>query len=126
MVKTKETTQMTSTNNPLFSILIKSTGDKVRERGATSLSDALKSNKALTQFNLNGEQKRNNTQMISINNPLFSVFINSTGNKIGETGATSLGDALKSNTTLTQLNLGSEHKETHKWHSSTVNFFSSN
>ena len=34
----------------------------------------------------------------------------STGNKIGETGATSLSDALKSNTTLTKLELDGEHE----------------
>ena len=37
-------------------------------------------------------------------------FFLSTGNLIGETEATPLSDALKSNTTLTKLNLKSEHK----------------
>ena len=41
--------------------------------------------------------------MVSINNPLFSILIKSTDNRIGETGAASLSEALKSNTTLTQL-----------------------
>ena len=40
-----------------------------------------------------------------INKPLFSILIKSTVNYIGETGAASMSDALKSNTALTQLNL---------------------
>ena len=44
--------------------------------------------------------------MTSIGKPLFFVLIKSTENRIGETGATSMSDALKSNTTLTKLNLG--------------------
>ena len=101
---------MASINNPPFSIPIKSTGNSIGETGATSLSDALKSNTTLTKLNLWREHKRDNTQMASINNPLFSILIKSTGNNIGETGATSLSDALKSNTTLTKLNLRGEHE----------------
>ena len=48
--------------------------------------------------------------MISVNNPLFPIFIKPKANDIQETGAASLSDALKSNTTLTGLNLGGEHK----------------
>ena len=64
----------------------------------------------LTKLNLWGAQ-RNNTQMASINNLLFSVHIKSTDNDIGERGVASLSDALKSNTTLIELNLWSEHKK---------------
>ena len=60
----------------------------------------------LTKLNLWGAQ-RNNTQMASINNLLFSVHIKSTDNDIGERGVASLSDALKSNTTLIELNLRS-------------------
>ena len=75
------------------------------------MSDALKSNTTLTKLNLGGEQKRNNTQMTSINNPLFFILIKSTDNQIGDMGATSLSDALQSNTTLTQLNLDGKRKK---------------
>ena len=34
----------------------------VGERGATSMSNALKSNTTLTQLNIGGKHKRNNTQ----------------------------------------------------------------
>ena len=44
--------------------------------------------------------------MSSINNPFFFILIKLTGNIIGEKGATSLSDALKSNTTLVELYLG--------------------
>ena len=73
------------------------------------MCDALKSNITLTTLDLGGEDKRNNTQMASINNPLFFILIESTGNFIGVTGTISLSDALKSNTTLTKLNLSGEH-----------------
>ena len=87
-----------------------STGNEIRERGATALSDALKSNTTLKSLQLWGEDKGNNTQMVSINNSIFSILIKSTVNEIGDTGATSLSDALKSNTTLATLDLSGEHK----------------
>ena len=96
---------MANINNPLYSTVIKSTVNNIRERGATSLSDALKSNTTITQLILSGEDIGNNTQMASINSPLFPILIKPTGNHIGETGATSLSDALKSNTTLIELDL---------------------
>ena len=56
----------------------------------------------------------------------FSFFSISTGNSIGDTGATSLSESLKSNTALTKLNLDGEYKRknTHKWHQSTIHSFS--
>ena len=52
---------MTSINKPLFSFISKSTGNNIGDRGATSLSDALKSNTTLTQLDLSSKDKRNNT-----------------------------------------------------------------
>ena len=54
--------------------------------------------------------------MVSINKSLFSFLFTSTGNYIGDAGATSLSETLKSNTTLTALNLNGEdkRKKTHK------------
>ena len=54
--------------------------------------------------------------MTSINNSLLSFVFTSTDNEVGETGKTSLSDALKSNTTLTELNLKREdkRKKTHE------------
>ena len=99
----RNNTQIASINNPLFSILIKTTVNKIGDTGIASLSDALKSNTTLSGLDLGSEHKRNNTQMASINNPLFFIFIKSTVNKIGYTGIASLSDVLKSNTTLTEL-----------------------
>ena len=48
--------------------------------------------------------------MTSINNSLFSFLFTSTDNKTEGTGATSLSESLKSNTTLTELNLSGEYK----------------
>ena len=67
----RNNTQMASINSPHFSILNKSTDNEIRKKGAASLSDALKSNITLTRLILSGEYKRNNTQMASVNNPLF-------------------------------------------------------
>ena len=59
--------------------------------------------------------------MTSINNSLFFLLFTSTDNNIGDTGATSLSESLKLNTTLTKLNLSSEdrRKKAHKCHPST-------
>ena len=83
----------------------------MREAGATSLSEALKSNTTLTRLHLWSEdKKKEDTQKTSINNSLFSFLFIPTGNKIGDTGAASLSEALKSNTTLTKLNLNGKDK----------------
>ena len=65
------------------------------------------------------------TQKTSINNSLFSFHITSTDNNIGETGAESLCEALKSNTTLTKLDqrCKDKRKKTHKRHPSTIYSF---
>ena len=51
--------------------------------------------------------------MASINFFLLYSHIKSTDNKIGERGAKSLSEALKSNITLAKLDLSSEDKNTH-------------
>ena len=119
----KDNTQMASINNPHFFIPIKSTDNSIGDTGASSLSDALKSNKTLTQLYLRREHKRNNAQMASINNQLFSFFAESTGNMIGDAGRASLRDALKSNTTLTKLNLSGEDKRNNANDTSTIHSF---
>ena len=74
------------------------------------MSDALKSNTTLTKFNLRGKHKRNDTNGIHQQFILFLFLIKPTDNKIGKRGTASLCDALKSNTTLTVLNLEGEDK----------------
>ena len=58
-------------------------------------------------------QKKEGTQKTSINNSFFPFLFISTVNKIGDAGAKSLSEALKSNTTLTGLNLYGEDKRIH-------------
>ena len=54
-------------------------------------------------------------QTESINNPPFFFFLKTTDNNIGDTGAVIISNALKTNTTLTELCLASEDQEiTHK------------
>ena len=126
--KRNTTLTKTSINNSLFSFLTMITDNKIGETGATSLSEALKSNITLTELNLCGEDNRKKThKRTSINNSLFSFLTTITANSIGETGATSLSEALKSNTALTKLNLeGDDKKEkkTHKRHLSINSFIS--
>ena len=100
------------------------TGSSIGETGATSLSESLKSNTTLKKLNLSSEDKKD-IQKTSINNSLFSFLYSPTGNKIGDAGATSLSESLKSNTTLMKLNLSGEdeRKKTHKRHPSTIHSF---
>ena len=96
-----------------------STDNDIGERGAASLSESLKSNTTLTALNISGEDKRQKTLKRLPSTIHFFLFLfTSTGNTIGNTGATTLSEALKSNTTLTKLSLGSEdkRKKTHKRH----------
>ena len=82
----------------------------VFSRSVNELCELLKTNTTVTELELNSEHKQNNTQMVSINNPLFFNLIISTVNNIGERGVKSLSDALKSNTSITKLNLRREYK----------------
>ena len=104
--KTKDVTHIT------FSpFLITSTGNEFGDTGATSLSDALKSNTTLTTLNLSGEDKRKKTHKRHPSTIHSSFLITLTDNgKFGDSGAVPLSEALKSNTTLTKLDLSSEDK----------------
>ena len=91
--------------------------------GATSLSDALKSNTTLTELYLSCDDKERLKRPPSTIYSFPFPFI-STGYQIGSAGAASLSEALKSNTTLTELDLGGEEKKkTHKRHPSTIHSF---
>ena len=90
------------------------------------MSEALKSNTTLTKLNLGCEDKRKKTHKrhpSTIHS--FSILITSIVNNIGDAGASSLSEALKSNTTLTELDLRSEdkRKKTHKRHPSAIHSF---
>ena len=69
------------------------------------MSDALKSNTTLTKLDLQCELKRNCIHKLNAEMSHSFILIKSTVSSIGDTGATSLSEALKSNTTLTQLKL---------------------
>ena len=74
------------------------------------MSDALKSNIALTVLDLSGNREKKAQKMTFINKLLNLIYIKTTDNKIGNTGATLLSDALKSNSALAKLNLCCEHE----------------
>ena len=95
------------------------TDNKIGGTGATSLSESLRSNTTLNQSDEYKKKKTHKRHTSTIH--VFTFSPNSTGNDIGDTGASSLSEALKSNTTLTELNLSCEDKrqKTHKNHSQT-------
>ena len=112
LTQTKKTSQNIINNKP-FPFQIKPTDNKIGYAGAISLSDALKSNTKLAKLNLCGKDKKKQHKNDTHQHSTLSVLIKLSDNIIGETGATSFSDALKSNTTLTKLDLSGEHKETH-------------
>ena len=108
--KRKKTHKWHTSSIHSFSFFITSTDNNIGGAGAASLSKALKSNTTLTKLNLGGKDKRKKTQMVSINKSLFSFLFTSTDNNIGNAGATSLSESLKSNITLMKLNLSRDDK----------------
>ena len=115
---------MLSVNNSPLCILFISTGNKIRDTGAKSMSEALKSNTTLTALYLDGENKRKKTHKRNPPTIHSAIHFMPSENIFGDTGATSLSEALKSNTTLTKLDLKSEDKrKTHKRHPSTNHSF---
>ena len=106
---------MTSINNHSLPFSLNQSGNSIGDTGTTSLSDALKSNTTLTQLNLGSNlKKKKTTQTPFINNTLTFIPIKLKDNEIGDIGAKSLSDALKSNTTLTKFNLCSKNKTNKK------------
>ena len=101
-----------SINNSLFSFLNTSTGNNIGDTGTTSLSEALKSNTTLIELYLDSEDKRKKTHKRRPSTIHSSFHVTSTGNDIGNTGATTLSEALKTNTTLTTLYLEGEKQNT--------------
>lgn len=59
-------------------IKLNSTGNCLKNKEATTLSEALKINKTITKLNLTGKHKRHQTQKISINRSFFFVCITQT------------------------------------------------
>ena len=88
------------------------------------MCEALKSNTTLTGLNLKCEDKRKKAHKRH-SSANHSFLFSSAGNDIGDTGMSSLSDSLKSNTTLTELNMSGEdkRKKTHKRHPSTHQSF---
>ena len=126
--KRRKTHQRHPSSIHFFPFLFTSTENMIGERGATSLSESLKSNTTLTALHLYSEDKRKKThKRHPFTNHSFPFLITSTVNKIGDTGATSLSESLKSNTTLTVLYLSCEDKskKRHKRHSSAIHSFPS-
>ena len=83
------------------------------------MSEALKSNTTLTALDLSCEDKRKKTHKRHPSTNHSSFLIIQTVNTIGDTGATSMGEALKLNTTLTKLCLCGEDKKKRKTYKKT-------
>ena len=76
------------------------------EKGARSLSEALKVNAALTALYLSSEQQQEDHRKQGT----ISTAMNKAGNWLNEEEARSLSEALKANTTLKELDLGCEQQ----------------
>ena len=82
--------------------------------GARGLGDALKTNTTLTVLELESEQQDHKQTQRESKASATAPWFEWADNYIGDEGARGLGEALKTNTTLTILDLGSEqqdHKE---------------
>ena len=84
-------------------------GNEIGAEGARALSEALKTNTTLQSLNLGCEQEESEEDgwIADIANNQHQQA----GNEIGDEGARALSDALKTNTTLHELNLGGEQEE---------------
>ena len=88
----------------------------IGEEGARALGDALKTNTTLTEMVLICEQQdhKQTQQEQGRHNGTWSDW---TDNRIGDEGARALGGALKTNTTLTKLNMEGEQQDELTTHS---------
>ena len=84
--------------------------NKIGDEGARGLGDALKTNTTLTTLDLSREQQdhKETQQEQGKHNGMRSDWAD---NGIGDEGARVLGGALKTNTTLTELNLWGEQRD---------------
>ena len=88
------------------------TGNGIGAEGAIQISESLKTNTTLTELNLYRDDtysQDNNKQMKEMKwntNPIKQW----TGNQIGAEGAIAISESLKTNTTMTELNLGGDDK----------------
>ena len=89
------------------------TDNNIGAEGARLMSEALKTNTTLTTLNLSCEQGKTKRQC-EWHDDVVQMQHNTTqqtGNRIGAEGAGLMSEALKTNTTLTTLNLGSEQED---------------
>ena len=97
-------------------IFIKSTGSRIEETSAMSLCDLLKSNATITELNIRSEPSKQRKSIWRLST--LSLHIKPTVNNIGEAGATSMSEVLKSNSALITLDLTGlkQTKEKHKFY----------
>ena len=84
--------------------------NSIGDTGATSLSEALKSNTTLTELDLSCDDKRKKTHKRYPSAIHSSILFISKGNNIGDTGLALLVEALKSNAALIELDLRGDNK----------------
>ena len=96
----------------LFSFHMQSTDSQIRERGATLLSESLKTNTTITKLNLYCTSKWYtwDEKRVPMSHSLSVSFL-STVADMKDMGVTSVCEALKSNTALTKLNMGCMHSK---------------
>lgn len=77
--------------------------NNICDGGAKSFAEALKTNTTLTELYLDSEHKKETRSQQSTNKSLTFIHIILTANNIWDSGAKSLGESLKVNTTLIKL-----------------------
>ena len=80
-----------------------------KTEGATLLSEMLKANTTLTRLDIGGQDRRRHKKTSNNGSPFFTLVL-PTANFIEERGAEALSEALKSNTTLRELEMGREYE----------------
>ena len=117
VVKTKERryTKDIHQQITLFPINFSRTGNfNIKEGGAIPLSEALKSNTTLTKLDLSSEDKRRAIHM-TLCLSLVTNLVKLIGTYIYPKGGVALSEALKVNSSLTDLNLEGNNKRKHAW-----------
>ena len=79
--------------------------NRIGDIGVSSLSDSLKVNSSLTSLNLSNFYGLHAMRLLSSFTKQLFFYLPNDGNKIGNPGASSLSEALKVNSSLTELGL---------------------
>ena len=84
--------------------IIHFTDNQIGDDGAKAISEALKTNQSITHINLSCMNTNSHFQLNSLSLTLNYIF-HFIGNKIGDDGARAISEALKTNQSITYIDL---------------------